>query len=151
MRCATESKCSEDKGGSTLSGRGFRKSLLQEKLLHEAATKTIRVACESLLPEGDARVLELLAGPVGVMPRGNPPNVITGVGNWPEELSENSSLSHRIVADLTADPVLPFRSDCFDGAVLFFGVETLHKSRSEQGIAPDAPPPISRVRARTRE
>ena len=125
MHCATESDSSEDKGGSAFPGRGFRKTLLQEKLLHEAATKTIHVACESLLPEGNARVLELLAGPVGVMPRGDQPNVITGVGNWPDELSDNGSLSHRIVADLNADPGLPFLSDCFDGAALFFGVETL--------------------------
>jgi SAM-dependent methyltransferase len=124
--CATDSEVSEDKGRSTFSGRGFRKTLLQEKLLHEAATKTIDVACESLLPEGDARVLELLAGPVGLMPRGDPPNVITGVGNWPDELSRNGSLHHRIVADLNADPGLPFLSDSFDGAALFFGVETLH-------------------------
>jgi SAM-dependent methyltransferase len=133
VRFTTESDHSEDNGGSTLSGRGFRKSLVKEKLLHEAATKTIRVACESLLPEGGARVLELLAGPVGPMPRGDPPNVITGVGNWLEELSENSSLSNRIVADLTADPVLPFRSDCFDGAVIFFGVETLRNPQEVFG------------------
>ena len=99
MGCSIESESSEVKGGSTFSGRGFRKTLLQEKLLHGAATKTIHVACQSLLPEGGARVLELLVGPVGVMPKGDPPNVITGVGNWPEELSLNRSLSHRIVAD----------------------------------------------------
>ena len=122
---ATESDGSLEEGGFGLSGRGFRKTPLQEKLFHEAAAKTVHVACQSLLPEGNARVLELLAGPLGVMPRQDPPNLITGVGNWADELARNDSLSHRIVADVNADPVLPFRSDCFDGAVLFFGVETL--------------------------
>jgi SAM-dependent methyltransferase len=122
---ATEPNGPQGEGGLSPSGRGFRKTLLEEKLFHEAARKTIRVACQSLLPDGNARVLELLAGPLGVMPREDPPNLITGVGNWPDELCRNDSLSHRIVADLNADPVLPFRGDSFDGAALFFGLETL--------------------------
>ena len=106
-------------------GRGLRKGPLLEKVLYPAATSMIRVACEELLPEGNAHLLELLPGPVNVMPGGDEPNVVTGLGGRPEELSQNDGLRHRILADLNAEPVLPFRSDCFDGAVFFFGVETL--------------------------
>jgi SAM-dependent methyltransferase len=105
--------------------KGFRKGPLLEKLLHGAASGMIGIACESLLPDGKAHILELLAGSVDVLPRRGEPYVVTGVGRWPDELSENEGLSHRILADLNAEPELPFRSDCFDGAVLFFGVETL--------------------------
>lgn len=103
----------------------FRKGPLLESLLHDAASGMIRVACEGLLPEGNANVLELLPGPEGVMPTCDEPNVVTGVSDWPDELLRNGTLSHRILADLNTEPVLPFRSDCFEGAVLFFGVETL--------------------------
>jgi SAM-dependent methyltransferase len=106
-------------------GRGLRKGPLLEKILHPAAASMIRVACEELLPDGNARLLELLPGPVNVMPGGDEPNVVTGLGGRLEDLSRNEGLRHRILADLNEEPVLPFRSDCFDGAVFFFGVETL--------------------------
>ncbi len=106
-------------------GRGVRKEALIEKVLHPAARSMIRVACEELLPDGHAHLLELLAGPENLMPTADPPNAVTGLGARPEELLKNETLSHRVLADLNAVPVLPFRSDCFDGAVLFFGVETL--------------------------
>ena len=105
--------------------KGLRKGPLLESLLHEAALGMIRVACESLLPEGVAHLLELLPGPKGVMPRGDEATVVTGVSEWPEELLTNGTMNHRILADLNTEPVLPFRSDCFDGAVFFVGVETL--------------------------
>ena len=106
-------------------GRGMRKGPLLEKILHPAARSMIQVACEELLPEGSANLLELLAGPVNLMPDGDEPNVVTGLSARPDELSRNGGLRHRVVADLNEEPVLPFRTDCFDGAVVFFGVETL--------------------------
>ncbi|MGW8320163.1 MAG: class I SAM-dependent methyltransferase, partial [Thermodesulfobacteriota bacterium] len=107
------------------SGRGLRKGPLLEKILHPAATSMIRVACQELLPDGNARLLELLPGPMNIMPGGDEPNMVTGLGGRQEDLSRNEGLRHRILADLNEEPVLPFRSDCFDGAVFFFGVETL--------------------------
>jgi SAM-dependent methyltransferase len=106
-------------------GRGLRKGPLLEKILHPAARSMIHVACEELLPEGNARLLELLSGPVNVLPGGDEPNQVTGLSARPDELSRNSGLRHRIVADLNREPVLPFQNDSFDGAVIFFGVETL--------------------------
>ena len=38
-------------------GRGLRKGPLLERLLHPAAASMIRVACEQLLPDGNARLL----------------------------------------------------------------------------------------------
>ncbi len=107
-------------------GRGLEKGPLLEKLLHPAATAMIHVACEELLPDENAHLLELLPGPVNVMPGGDASLVVTGLGGRPDELSRNDGLSHRVLADLNAEPSLPFRSDFFDGAVFFFGVETLH-------------------------
>ena len=106
-------------------GKRLRKGPLLDAILHEAASKMINAACESILPDENARVLELLAGPLCLMPRGKASHVITGVGPWPDELHQNGALAHRILADLDANPSLPIRSDCFDAAVLFFGVETL--------------------------
>ncbi len=106
-------------------GRGIRKKQLLEKLLHPAATSMINLACEELLPEGNGHVLELLPGPANLMPDGNGSRTVTGVGGRADELMQNDGLSHRVLADLNAEPALPFRSDFFDGAAIFFGVETL--------------------------
>lgn len=114
-----------DKGGFRPVGRGLRKGPLLEKILHEAALKTIRVACEELLPEGEARLLELFAGPSALPQPGYASNQIIGLSHRHDELSENAALRHRVVADVNENPVLPFQNDCFDGAVLFFGLETL--------------------------
>jgi hypothetical protein len=121
----TETTGSSDASPFAPAGRGLRKGPLLEKVLHRAALETIRVASEELLPEGNVRMLELLAGPMAVMPTGETPNVVAGVSRWADELSCNDGLRHRILADLNTDPGLPFRSDSFGGAALFFGVETL--------------------------
>lgn len=118
-------KDAEEGAGRPPLGRGVRKGPLLEKILHEGALKAIRVACEEILPQGDASLLELLAGPRALTHTRYESNQIAGLSRCRDELSQNSALRHRIVADVNEHPVLPFRSDCFDGAALFFGVETL--------------------------
>jgi SAM-dependent methyltransferase len=110
--------------------RALQKGPLLESVLHPAAVSMIRVACEELLPCGNARILELLAGPRNLMPLGDRPNAVTGLGTWKEELMKNDKLCHRVIADPSGPAALPFRSRCFDGAVLLFGVETLREPAS---------------------
>jgi SAM-dependent methyltransferase len=104
-----------------------RKGPLLEGVLHPAAVSMIRVACEELFPRGNASILELLAGPSNLSSWGDTPNAVTGLGAWKEELLRNNGLRHRVIADPNRAAALPFRSRCFDGAVLLFGVETLRE------------------------
>ena len=54
-----------------------------------------------------------------------PPDELVGLGMNERELAANPVLAERVVADLNADPRLPFPDDSFDGAVCTVSVDYL--------------------------
>jgi len=69
------------------------------------------------------RVLDLMSSWISHFSR--PPEELVGLGMNERELAANPALAERVVADLNADPLLPFPDGSFDGAVCAVSVDYL--------------------------
>src|SRR5690606_12780663 len=77
-----------------------------------------------VLPRG-AEVLDLMSSWVSHLPAGHDFVAVAGLGMNEVELRENPQLTEWTVHDLNADPVLPYDSGRFDGAVVTVSVQYL--------------------------
>jgi SAM-dependent methyltransferase len=92
--------------------------------LDETAMAQVSALYRRLLPP-QCQVLDLMSSCNSHLPQAISGLEVTGLGLNREELDANPRLSHRVVRDLNADPVLPFPDASFDAAVCTVSVEYL--------------------------
>jgi SAM-dependent methyltransferase len=76
-----------------------------------------------LPPHGE--ILDLMSSWVSHLPTNFPVSGLVGLGMNEEELASNPRLSSYVVHDLNADPLLPFESERFDGAIVTVSIQYL--------------------------
>tara|TARA_B100001123_G_scaffold147952_1_gene171364 strand:+ start:2700 stop:3404 length:705 start_codon:yes stop_codon:yes gene_type:complete len=79
-----------------------------------------------ILPSG-GNVLDLMSSWVSHLPRDISYGGVVGLGMNQTELDENPVLTQRTVHDLNRDPLLPYKTHQFDGAVVSVSVQYLTK------------------------
>lgn len=77
-----------------------------------------------LLPPG-GEVLDLMSSWVSHLPEEHAFKAVVGLGMNAAELDRNPQLTERMVQDLNKNPVLPYESERFDGAVATVSVQYL--------------------------
>ncbi len=92
--------------------------------IDDAAIAAIRQFYGEVLPRG-AAILDLMSSWVSHLPDDGRYATVTGLGMNAEELAANAQLSHWVVHDLNADPVLPFADGAFDAATVAFGIRNV--------------------------
>jgi hypothetical protein len=92
--------------------------------IDDAAIRALTNFYERLLPEG-GNVLDLMSSWVSHLPGDKSYSGVTGLGMNASELAANPRLTERVTQDLNRDPLLPFASGSFDGAIVTVSVQYL--------------------------